>query len=154
MDEGPLTMTKGVIKVFIDLWITTLPIPWVMQTQMRRRQRYLVAILFALGYVVTAAGAARVYYTWKVFFTNGDLSWWLYPTLITSTIENNLAIVSFLIPPTLIETNIFQRSVHAPPQFALYSPTSSAAPSAASKAGSPRPAHKKTWTPQTTPAMR
>ena len=95
MDEGPLTLSKGVIKVFIDLWITTLPIPWVMQTQMKRRQRYLVALLFALGYVVTGAGAARVYYTWKVFFTDGDLSWWLYPTLISSTIENNLAIVSF-----------------------------------------------------------
>jgi hypothetical protein len=90
-------MTKGVIKVFIDLWITTLPIPWVLQTQMKRRQRYLVAILFALGYVVTGAGAARVYYTWKTFFTDGDLSWWLYPTLISSTIENNLAIVSLLL---------------------------------------------------------
>ena len=86
-------MAKGVIKVFIDLWITTLPIPWVLQTNMRRRQRYLVAVLFALGYVVTAAGAARVYYTWRVFFTDGDLSWWLFPTLISSTIENNLAIV-------------------------------------------------------------
>lgn len=96
MDEGPLTLSKGVIKVFIDLWITTLPIPWVMQTQMKRRQRYLVALLFALGYVVTGAGAARVYYTWKVFFTDGDLSWWLYPTLISSTIENNLAIVRII----------------------------------------------------------
>jgi hypothetical protein len=60
---------------------------------MRRRQRYMVSALFALGYVVTAAGAARVYYTYKVF-SEGDSSWWQYPTFITSTIENNLAIVS------------------------------------------------------------
>jgi hypothetical protein len=94
IDEGPVTLTGGVIKTFIDLWVTTLPLPLVMNTHMIRRQRILVAVLFALGYVVTGAGAARVYYTWKTFFTDGDMSWWQYPTFISSTIENNLAIVS------------------------------------------------------------
>lgn len=93
MDEGPLTLTSGVIKTILDAIITTLPIPLVLRTEMRRRQRFMVAGLFALGYVVTGAGIARVYYTYKAFFTNGDMTWWQYPTFVTSTIENNIAIV-------------------------------------------------------------
>jgi hypothetical protein len=89
-----VTLAAGVIKTFIDLVITTLPLPLILGTEMRSRQRYMVSALFALGYVVTGAGAARVYYTYKVFYSNGDTSWWQYPTFITSTIENNLAIVS------------------------------------------------------------
>jgi hypothetical protein len=54
----------------------------------------MVSALFGLGYVVTGAGVARVYYTHKLFYTDGDLSWWQYPTFLSSTIENDLAIVS------------------------------------------------------------
>ena len=66
-----------------------------MRMEMRQRQRYMVSGLFALGYVVTGAGIARVYYTHKAFFTNGDVGWWQTPVYISSTIENNLAIVSY-----------------------------------------------------------
>jgi hypothetical protein len=44
----------------------------------------MVSALFGLGYVVTGAGV----------YTDGDLSWWQYPTFLSSTIENDLAIVS------------------------------------------------------------
>jgi hypothetical protein len=56
-----------------------------MGMEMRRRQRVLVSALFALGYVVTGAGIARVYFTHKAFFTNGDIGWWQTPTYILST---------------------------------------------------------------------
>lgn len=66
--------------------------------EMRTRQRLLVSSLFALGYMVTGAGIARTYFTHQAFYTNGDVGWWQSPTFISSTIENNLAIICACAP--------------------------------------------------------
>ena len=97
-NEGPITFSFGVMKTIIDFVITTLPLPLIMQMEMRQRQRIFVSCLFALGYVVTGAGIARTYFTWKAFFTNGDVGWWQTPVFISSTIENNLAIICACAP--------------------------------------------------------
>ena len=86
-------MVGGALKVLIDLLVTTLPIPLVLKMQMERRQRYLVAFLLGLGYLVTAAGAVRVYYTWKAFYDTNDPTWFQYPAFIAASLENNIAVV-------------------------------------------------------------
>ncbi|KIW05321.1 uncharacterized protein PV09_03843 [Verruconis gallopava] len=96
--EPPVTFSSGCLKLFSDVLLTTLPLPLVFRLELRRRQRYMVAILFALGYVVTGAGAARVYFTYKSFFTDGDSIWWQYPTFICATIENDLGIICACAP--------------------------------------------------------
>lgn len=59
MNEGKLTLACGIINCFLDLLITTLPIPMVLMLKMRLRQRIGVVILLSLGFVVTIAGIVR-----------------------------------------------------------------------------------------------
>jgi hypothetical protein len=93
LHEAPVTMAGGYVKIFVDLLITTLPIPLIMRMNMQRRQRYLVVMLLSLGYIVAIAGAIRTYYTWKALYGTNDPTWYQYPAFIASAIENNLAIV-------------------------------------------------------------
>ena len=97
-NEAPITFGYGVVKTVIDFVITTLPLPLIMNMEMRQRQRLFVSGLFALGYVVTGAGIARTYFTWKAFYTNGDVGWWQTPVFMSSTIENNLALICACAP--------------------------------------------------------
>jgi hypothetical protein len=96
VNEGISTLAGGVVKTFVDLLITTLPIPIILQMNIPKRKRYGVAVLLALGYVVTAAGAIRTYFTWKTFFGTDDTIWFEYPAFLASAVENNLAVVSLL----------------------------------------------------------
>jgi hypothetical protein len=93
MLEGPVTMVGGLVKIVVDLLITTLPIPLILRMNMGRRQRYLVVLLLGLGYIVTAAGAVRAYFTWKAFYDTNDQTWYEYPAFVAAALENNLAIV-------------------------------------------------------------
>ncbi|KIW05906.1 uncharacterized protein PV09_03100 [Verruconis gallopava] len=96
--EGPIAVTFSVFKCLLDFVITTLPMPLVLRTQMRRRQRLIVAGLFGLGYVVSGAGMARIYYMYKIFLGDADMSWWQYPVFVTCQIEACLAIVCACAP--------------------------------------------------------
>jgi len=92
-------MAGNVVKTIVDLLITTLPLPLVLRTNMQRRQRYGVAVLFGLGYIVTGAGIVRTYFTWKVFNNKqGDQTWEEYPAFLGATVENNLAIICACAP--------------------------------------------------------
>jgi hypothetical protein len=96
-DEGTVLLVGGIVKTIIDLLVTTLPIPLILRMKVARRQRYGLAILLALGYVVTAAGAVRSYYTWKIFHNPlWDQSWFQYPCVLAGAIENELAVVCFI----------------------------------------------------------
>jgi hypothetical protein len=62
---------------------------------MQKRRRHAVIVLFGLGYIVTAAGAVRTYYTWRVFDNpTEDRTWYSYLAFLAATVENDLAIVS------------------------------------------------------------
>jgi hypothetical protein len=95
VNEGMATLIGGIVKTLVDLVITTLPIPIILQMNIHKRQKYGVAILLGLGYVVTAAGALRTYFTWKTFFGTNDTTWFEYPAFLASAVENDLAVVPF-----------------------------------------------------------
>ncbi|KAF2399187.1 hypothetical protein EJ06DRAFT_75270 [Trichodelitschia bisporula] len=98
MNEGPVTMAGGAVKTTVDFMVTTLPIPLVLRMKMAPSQRYAVAGLLALGYAVTAAGAIRTYYAWKVFYSTYDATWWQTPAFLACTIENDVAIICACVP--------------------------------------------------------
>lgn len=58
------------------------------------RQRFGVAILFALGMVVTIAGVVRTWYIYKSFFLEDDTTWYAYPLWIAAAVEIDLGVVS------------------------------------------------------------
>lgn len=98
INEGPITMVGGLVKIGVDILITTLPIPLIMRMKMQKKQRYMVCLLLGLGYIVCIAGVVRAYYTWKSFYGTNDPVWDQYPAFIAAALENNIAIVS---PPIL-----------------------------------------------------
>ncbi|KAF1811365.1 hypothetical protein P152DRAFT_459764 [Eremomyces bilateralis CBS 781.70] len=98
-DEGTVLVAGGVVKTFIDVLVTTLPIPLILSMKLRPQQRYGLVVLLALGYIVTAAGALRTYYTWKVFHNPlWDYSWYYYPAFLASAVENDLAVICACVP--------------------------------------------------------
>jgi hypothetical protein len=74
--------------------ITSLPIPLILRLKISSVQKYGVAIVLALGYVVCVAGALRTYYTYIIFWRTTDIVWYQYPAFLASTVENDLGIVS------------------------------------------------------------
>jgi hypothetical protein len=99
INEGISTLIGGCVKTFTDLLITTLPIPLIMRMNMTKHQRYGICILLGLGYFVTAAGALRTYFTYKVFFGgNYDQTWTQYPAFLASAVENDIAVITACIP--------------------------------------------------------
>jgi len=98
LNEAACTLAGGIVKTFVDLLITTIPIPLILRMQMERRQRYAVIVLLSLGYLVTAAGAVRSYYTYRVFYNNYDLTWYQYPAFLAAAVENDVAIICACVP--------------------------------------------------------
>ena|ERR1700761_961921 len=94
IDAKASTFGGGVFKLFLDIMITTLPIPLIVHLKMNKAQKYGVVIVLALGYVVCAAGAVRTYYTYIIFWKSNDTVWYEYPVFLASTVENDLGIVS------------------------------------------------------------
>jgi hypothetical protein len=94
LDQSKVSLGGGAVKTFIDFYVTTLPIPLVFTMKMDRWQKYGTVLLLGLGYLVTAAGAIRLYYTWKLFYNSDyDYTWMQYPAFLASAVENDLAVV-------------------------------------------------------------
>ena len=95
VDFQAATFGGGVFKLFIDIMITTLPIPLILRLELNSAQKYGVVIALALGYVVCAAGAVRTYYSYIIFWRTTDIVWYEYPAFLALTVENDLGIVSY-----------------------------------------------------------
>lgn len=67
---------------------------------MPRRQRFLVVVLFSLGFLVTAAGCVRTYYIYRSLVTEYDNTWYAYPLWIAAAIEIDMGVVSSPCPQT------------------------------------------------------
>ncbi|KAH0022457.1 hypothetical protein KCU78_g5758, partial [Aureobasidium melanogenum] len=93
LDEGPVTLTAGVLNCISDLTITLLPIPIIMGLNMPFRQRLGVASLLSLGLVVTIAGFVRTYFIWRTLMGTYDETWDSMPLYICATVEIDLAIL-------------------------------------------------------------
>lgn len=68
------------------------PIPKMLKLQIPRRQRLVVILLFAAGFLVCVAGAVRTYYTY-IDLTSTDMTWDTYYMWISSSVELYVGIV-------------------------------------------------------------
>lgn len=93
INEAAHLLAAGIINTISDLVTVLLPIPTVTKLQLPRKQQVVVVLLFAAGGLVTAAGAVRTYYTWKIT-TNYDASWYAYSVFWSSSLELYVGIVS------------------------------------------------------------
>ena len=99
LDYTKIVLSANIIKVLFDVLITTVPIPLIVRMKISRHQKLGVVILLSLGYVVTAAGALRTYYTWLLSVAPlGDETWDLYPAFITTNVETDLSIICACVP--------------------------------------------------------
>jgi hypothetical protein len=65
---------------------------------MSTSQKRAVILLLGLGYIVTAAGVIRTYYSYYIMWRSYDETWYEYYGFVASTIENDLAIVCACAP--------------------------------------------------------
>jgi hypothetical protein len=76
-----------------DLVLYAMPLIFTWNLHLRRPQRIAVSFLFALGGLVLAASAARVYFVHMQAMTKQDSTYQFAATMICAVIENHLAIV-------------------------------------------------------------
>ncbi|KAF2421520.1 hypothetical protein EJ08DRAFT_491217 [Tothia fuscella] len=98
IDETPVALAMGCLHTFADLLVTVLPIPVVMKLQMSRVRRMGVLMLFGLGFSITAAGAARTYFSWFTSTGRHDLAWDSYQLFICAVTEVNLGLICCCVP--------------------------------------------------------
>jgi uncharacterized membrane protein YidH (DUF202 family) len=87
-------LIAGSINTFTDFLTVISPIPTVWKLQLPPRQQLIVLLLFAAGLLVTAAGAVRTYYTWKLTISY-DATWNTYAVWLSSSVELYVGIVGF-----------------------------------------------------------
>lgn len=126
----------GVINSVSDLLTTTLPIPIVARLQMPLRERIGVGILLCLGFLVTIAGAVRIYFTWYSLMASYDESWRAYPLWIATAVEIHLGLICACAPAW--------RPLLAAPMSKLFAKVSSSAHLSRSRQD-PRTATKRTF---------
>ncbi|EDU49863.1 integral membrane protein [Pyrenophora tritici-repentis Pt-1C-BFP] len=93
MDEAVLTMICGVINSVADLLTTLTPMPLVFRLQMPLNQRLAVAMLFGMGFIVTAAGIVRTWFIYRSLFNEWDQTWFTYPLWISAAVEIDLGVI-------------------------------------------------------------
>ncbi|KAF1830954.1 hypothetical protein BDW02DRAFT_76513 [Decorospora gaudefroyi] len=93
MDEGIVTLICGIINCVADFSTTITPIPLVLGLQMPRRQKLAVALLFAMGIIVTVAGIVRTWYIHRSLIGEYDQTWYAFPLWIAATVEIDLGVI-------------------------------------------------------------
>jgi hypothetical protein len=64
---------------------------------MPKSQRFAVAFLFGLGFIVTVAGVVRTWFIYRSLFGEWDQTWYAYPLWIAAAVEIDLGVVSLCI---------------------------------------------------------
>ncbi|KAF9699265.1 hypothetical protein EKO04_003181 [Ascochyta lentis] len=93
LNEGTATLVAGIINCIADFATTITPIPLILGLHMPRRQRYAVALLFAMGIIVTIAGIVRTWFIYKSLITTYDNTWYAYPLWIAAAVEIDLGVI-------------------------------------------------------------
>ena len=70
--------------------------PTVCAIRLPRRETIIIILLFGAGFIITGAGAARTYYTYKVTISD-DKTWDIFPAWLSGCVELYIGIVRFLL---------------------------------------------------------
>ncbi|KAK2050698.1 integral membrane protein [Colletotrichum somersetense] len=102
IDEGTHLVAASIINTSTDFLVVLLPlviVRIVYAGKLTTRQTIIVNLLFGAGFLATAAGATRTYFTWLVT-TQPDVSWHAWLNWLVSCIELFLGIICTSIPAT------------------------------------------------------
>ncbi|KAI0526294.1 hypothetical protein F5B22DRAFT_641443 [Xylaria bambusicola] len=101
INEEAHIFSAGIINTVTDFAVVLLPIRTAMRIQLSPRQRVIVASLFGIGLVASAAGIARTVFTWLLLNASDyDETWRSWYVWLTSLIELHLGIICASAPAT------------------------------------------------------
>lgn len=92
LNEGLISFYIGILHSIAELLVTIIPIHFIMGLNMPLNLRLSVLALLCLGFIATAAGIVRVYFTYTTM-SNFDETWASYPLWIAAAVEANLGLV-------------------------------------------------------------
>lgn len=97
LNEGDVAFYVGIFHCLTDLLITVIPMHFIIRLNLPLHLWLGVLILLCLGFIVTAAGIVRVYFSYAII-AHFDETWISYPLWIAAAIEVNIGLVriSFL----------------------------------------------------------
>jgi hypothetical protein len=98
VNEGPAVFSLSVPSVLTDLLTTLLPNLLLLDLTLPASQKWKLAILFGAGYIVTAVGAVRIYWTYQYLFVSWDGTWTGYSLLVWSNLEATFAVLCSCVP--------------------------------------------------------
>lgn len=95
IDDAAHLLAAGTVNTVTDFIVVSLPVLVVFQVrELSRRQFVIINVLFAFGYLATAAGAVRTFFTWLMTTApDFDVSWHAQLVWLSSTIELDIGIV-------------------------------------------------------------
>jgi hypothetical protein len=85
-------LAQASMNTISEFLVACFPIPIIFSLNMRRSQRFAVAGLLCLGFLVVICGSLRTYYLWLVY-QDYDLTWWAIPHWIASEVEIDTSMV-------------------------------------------------------------
>ena len=131
VDIGILTLICGILNILTDFVCLFLPLPIIWNIQRPKKQRLLILVMFAVGFLTCMAGIIRTIYADIALRKTYDMTWWLFPLHFTTALEIDIGLVSH---PLVCYRNIqniwlnthYSKSVrpsrHSAPYFSIASP--------------------------------
>ncbi|KAI0971876.1 hypothetical protein F4678DRAFT_432375 [Xylaria arbuscula] len=108
INEEAHLMAANVINTATDFAVVLLPLWTVMRVRLSLQQRVVVASLFGVALIASAAGISRTYFTWRLLHAaDYDWTWRVWNVWLSSLIELHLGIVS-----PLVFFSFFLRTTH------------------------------------------
>ncbi|KAI0128949.1 integral membrane protein [Xylariales sp. AK1849] len=126
INEAAHLLAAGIINTLTDFIIVLLPMHTVMNLDLPKKQKTIVIGLFGAGFLATAAGVVRTYFTWLMTTADDfDTTWNSWAASLASEIELYLGIICASIPaikpffatylPKVIDTSLRSR------KYSIYS---------------------------------
>ncbi|KAF1933178.1 uncharacterized protein M421DRAFT_395133 [Didymella exigua CBS 183.55] len=97
VDEAKFYLGVGIINLFGDICILTVPISSVIQLRLARTQKIAISLIFLLGSFVCFASMYRIITITRLVRTT-DISWAKSDVFIWSTVEPSVGIISGCLP--------------------------------------------------------
>ncbi|KAF2837819.1 integral membrane protein, partial [Patellaria atrata CBS 101060] len=92
-DEAAILFSAVIISMIQDIITCVLPIWFVWNLQLAKRQKIAVAGIFLVGFLTCIAGALRMYYIHRVYYETYDITWAAEEGWLWTMIESHLGII-------------------------------------------------------------
>ncbi|KAL6704186.1 hypothetical protein ACN47E_008443 [Coniothyrium glycines] len=98
VNEEAVVMAASILSTVQDAVTAILPTLLFWNLQMPRRQKFALGAIFALGYVIVAIAAVRIYYMWRLYNVTYDITWGVWPSWLLTMLELQLGAICGSVP--------------------------------------------------------